>query len=131
MKKFSNLQEEVKTVKFGLKPIGMTEKFVKDRGLLDAQYSINDRLEEAKLVLDRVYLDVLSRSMSSIDPKIADGLYDVWLKDQEKFTKSVEFKTAKKQFVDKIKEGVKTLFKKDADKFNVNSILSDVDTFCG
>lgn len=131
MKKFSNLQEEVKTVKFGLKPIGMTEKFIKDRGILDTQYSINDRLEEAKLVLDRVYLDVLSKSMSSIDPKIADGLYDVWLKDQEKFTKSDEFKTSKKQFVNEIKEGVKTLFKKDADKFNVNSILSDVDTFCG
>lgn len=133
MKKFSNLQEEVKTVKFGLKPIGMTEKFIKDRGLLDAQYSINDRLEEAKLVLDRVYLDVLSRSMSSIDPKIADGLYDVWLKDQEKFTKSDEFNAAKDMFVGKIKGYIRVLIKSNKENynFNVNNILKDIDTFCG
>jgi len=133
MKKFANLQKEVKTVKFGLKPIGMTEKFIKDRGLLDAQYSINDRLEEAKLVLDRVYLDVLSRSMSSIDPKIADGLYDVWLKDQKKFTNSNEFNSAKDTFVGKIKGYIRELIKTEKENydFNVNNILNDIDTFCG
>jgi len=94
---FHNLYSLSKTLRFALKPVDETEKFIKKKGLLQKDEELAEKYKQAKKIIDEYHKDFINRSLEGFSFK-KEGLndfckmYDEFKRNKKKYYKDLKKK---------------------------------------
>lgn len=122
--KFTNQYSLSKTLRFELRPVGNTEQFLKDSGIIQADEKRKKSYEKTKPFFNRLHQEFINESLSGVALNSLNG-YDMVYKDWKTDHKNKENTKKLEKKEKEIREEIVSLFDKKATEW-ISNLQEDV-----